>query len=74
MADRFVTHPMDVVSLGQQLQLRVIAIDLEREKVSLSIKSSDSSSNHPSRDPLIVRPHTQFAQPFPKAQKPDLIS
>ena len=39
MADRYVAHPMDVVSLGQSVEVRVLEIDLEREKVSLSMKS-----------------------------------
>ena len=39
MADRYVAHPMDVVSLGQSVEVRVLEIDLDREKVSLSMKS-----------------------------------
>lgn len=39
MADRYVAHPMDVVSLGQGVEVRVLEIDLDREKVSLSMKS-----------------------------------
>ena len=40
MADRFVSHPMDVVHLWQQVSVRVLEIDLEREKVSLSMKTT----------------------------------
>ena len=39
MADRYVAHPMDIVSLGQSIEVRVLEIDLDREKVSLSMKS-----------------------------------
>jgi uncharacterized protein len=39
MADRYVAHPMDVVSLGQQVSVRVVDIDLDREKVALSMKT-----------------------------------
>lgn len=39
IADRYVAHPMDVVSLGQSVEVRVLEIDLEREKVSLSMKT-----------------------------------
>ena len=42
MADRFVWHPIDVVSLWQQVKVKVIDIDLEREKVSLSMKSQEN--------------------------------
>lgn len=47
MADRYVAHPMDVVSLGQQVSVRVIDIDLEREKVSLSMKSENNVPSAP---------------------------
>jgi protein Tex len=42
MADRYVAHPMDVVSLGQQVSVRVVDIDLDREKVALSMKSQSN--------------------------------
>jgi uncharacterized protein len=38
MADRFVSHPIDVVSLGQQVKVKVLEIDYDREKISLSMK------------------------------------
>lgn len=44
MADFYVSHPIDVVSLGQEVQVRVIDIDMEREKISLSMKSEGNAS------------------------------
>ncbi len=38
LADRFVKHPMDVVSVGDTVQVRILAIDLERNKIGLSMK------------------------------------
>lgn len=38
MADHFVNHPIDVVSLGQQVTVKVLDIDYDREKISLSMK------------------------------------
>jgi uncharacterized protein len=38
MADRFVKHPMDVVSVGDTVQVRILAIDLERNKIGLTMK------------------------------------
>ncbi len=43
IADRYVAHPMDVVSLWQSVEVRVLEINLEREKVSLSMKTGASS-------------------------------
>lgn len=39
MADRFVSDPMEVVKLNQQVQAKVIAVDIKRERVQLSLKS-----------------------------------
>jgi len=39
LADRFVWHPLDIVHLGQSVKVRVLAIDLENEKISLTMKS-----------------------------------
>lgn len=38
LADKFVKHPMDVVSVGDQVKARVISIDLQRGRVGLSMK------------------------------------
>ena len=38
MADYFVTNPIDVVKVGQQVEVRVLDIDLEKQKLSLSMK------------------------------------
>ena len=46
MANYFVANPVDVVKVGQQVKVKVIDIDLEREKVSLSMKD-DSAPQWP---------------------------
>ncbi len=38
MANYFVSNPTDVVKVGQQVKVKVLEIDLEREKVSLTMK------------------------------------
>lgn len=38
LSDRFVKKAMDVVSVGDEVQVRVIAVDLDRKRVSLSMK------------------------------------
>ena len=43
MADFFVKNPIDVVSVWQRVKVKVLNIDLEREKVGLSMKDSDNS-------------------------------
>ncbi|MBM7615407.1 Tex family protein [Alkaliphilus hydrothermalis] len=38
LADKFVKNPMDVVSVGDEVQVKIIGLDIERGKVSLSMK------------------------------------
>jgi uncharacterized protein len=38
IADRFVKDPMEVVRVGDAVDVRVIGIDRERNKISLSMK------------------------------------
>lgn len=39
LADRFVKNPMDVVSVGDPVEVRILSVDLNRGKVSLSMKN-----------------------------------
>jgi uncharacterized protein len=38
MADRYVKNPLDVVSVGDVVEVRVISLDLERGRIGLSMK------------------------------------
>jgi uncharacterized protein len=38
LADRFVKHPMDVVSVGDTVQVRILSIDYDRNKIGLTMK------------------------------------
>ena len=38
MADRFIKNPSEVVSVGDIVKVKVIGIDVEKQKVSLSMK------------------------------------
>ena len=44
MADYFVQNPIDVVKVGQTVEVRVLDVDVEREKISLSMKSECGSA------------------------------
>jgi uncharacterized protein len=39
LSDKFVRDPMEVVSLGQQVTVRVVAVDYQRKRVALSMKA-----------------------------------
>lgn len=38
LADRFVKHPLDVVKVGDIVKVKVLDVDVERKRISLSIK------------------------------------
>ncbi|MFR7934825.1 MAG: RNA-binding transcriptional accessory protein Tex [Clostridium perfringens] len=38
MADRFVKHPLDIVKVGDIVEVRILEVDLKRQRISLSIK------------------------------------
>ncbi|WP_321389846.1 Tex family protein [uncultured Desulfuromusa sp.] len=41
LADRFVKDPNDVVKVGQQVQVRVLEVDLQRKRIGLTMRSGD---------------------------------
>lgn len=41
LADRFVKHPLDVVKVGDIVRVRVLSVDKERKKISLTMKGVD---------------------------------
>jgi uncharacterized protein len=46
LADRFVKDPNEVVKVGQKIKVRVLEVDLERERISLSAKSANPPSGN----------------------------
>lgn len=40
LSDRFVKHPMDIVKVGQIVDVRVISADCEKNRISLSMKKA----------------------------------
>ncbi len=43
MSDRFVENAMDVLKVGQELKVRVLGIDMDRRRISLSAKSDSQT-------------------------------
>ena len=38
MADRFIKHPLEVVSVGDVVDVTVLSVDLEKKRIQLSMK------------------------------------
>lgn len=60
LADQRVEHPRDVVSEGQQIQVRVLSIDLERKRLDLGARQARADWSPEDRDER--RPRHEPAQ------------
>jgi len=49
LADHFVKDPAEVVKVGDKLEVRVLEVDLERNRISLSAKSEQPPERKPER-------------------------
>ena len=38
MSDHYIKHPLDVVSVGDVVDVKVLSVDLERKRISLTMK------------------------------------
>ncbi len=47
MSDTFIKHPLEAVSVGDVVEVRVIGVDLEKKRISLSMKSPDQPGGVP---------------------------
>lgn len=72
LADKFVKDPNQIVKVGQQVQVRVVSVDLQRKRIGLTMrsgpveKSSEKSTEKPA-EPHMRRPQkTQPQKPQPE--------
>ena len=47
LADRYVADPNQVVTVGQRVKVRVLAVDLQRNRIALTMKSGASTDGRP---------------------------
>jgi uncharacterized protein len=47
LSDRFVKNPQDVVKVNQKVQVTVLDVDLDRKRISLSMKSAPEMASSP---------------------------
>ncbi len=50
LSDKFVKKPTDVVRVNQKVSVTVLMIDLERKRISLSMRSDSSPPEQPGSD------------------------
>ena len=56
LADRFVKSPSDVVKVNQQVTVTVMAVDLDRDRISLSMKKIPGEKSRPRQKPDPKKP------------------
>ncbi|HET7189539.1 MAG TPA: Tex family protein [Gemmatimonadaceae bacterium] len=47
LADRYVSDPNQVVTVGQRVKVRVLSVDLQRNRIALTMKSAVSADSRP---------------------------
>jgi uncharacterized protein len=50
LADTFVTDPTRVVTVGQRVKVRVLGVDLQRNRIALTMKSAAAGDSRPKGD------------------------
>jgi uncharacterized protein len=63
LADRFVKDPNDVVKVGQQVQVRVLEVDLQRKRIGMTMRSGEVKPQE-----KVVRKQPERAQAPKKTQ------
>ncbi|MGH2773666.1 MAG: 30S ribosomal protein S1 [Actinomycetota bacterium] len=66
LAEGHIEMPEQVVSLGQELEVRIIDIDLDRRRISLSLKKRPSGDGQPDIVPEIDEAEMEFEAPAPE--------
>jgi uncharacterized protein len=73
LADRFVKDANEIVKVGQQVQVKVLEVDLQRKRIALTMRSDNDNkpkrSEHPVRKEKPVKQERQF-----EAGKTDLAA
>jgi uncharacterized protein len=69
LADRYVSDPNHVVTVGQRVKVRVVAIDLQRNRIALTMKSATADTRPSAGAPRDTRrpPGSGTQRPAPRA-------
>jgi protein Tex len=66
LADRYVSDPNQVVTVGQRVKVRVMSVDLQRNRIALTMKSGAADAR-PAADAQRAKPGARGGQPKPTA-------
>ncbi len=77
LADRFVKDPREVVKTGQVVKVKVLEVDLKRQRIALTLRLSEPATGAPARQPESAqrpeRPERRERgqRPSPPPEKPE---
>ncbi|MDB5109938.1 MAG: RNA-binding transcriptional accessory protein, partial [Mucilaginibacter sp.] len=66
ITNRFIKDPNEVLKVHQQVEVTVTEVDVNRKRISLSMKSEEPKTNNSTHTPKKV--HQQPAKPVKKAE------
>jgi protein Tex len=72
LADRYVSDPNQVVSVGQRVKVRVMGVDLQRNRIALTMKTPAGSDARPRSADRSDKPTAESRKP--KAESPTPFS
>jgi uncharacterized protein len=64
LADKFVKSPSDVVKVNQQVEVTVLAVDIERKRISLSMKKTPTMQGRSPADSAETTARKQNGKPW----------
>jgi uncharacterized protein len=67
LADRYVSDPNQVVTVGQRVKVRVMSVDLQRNRIALTMKSAQSGDARPGADKRGGKPAARGSTSKPAA-------
>jgi uncharacterized protein len=71
LADRYVSDPNQVVTVGQRVKVRVMSVDLQRNRIALTMKTPAGSDSRPrSGDRAAKPPRANGTKPKVESAKP----
>ena len=65
LADRFVKDPREVVKVGQVVKVKVLEVDLKRQRIALTLRLSESATDAP------IRPSRSTQRPAAQQERQD---
>ncbi len=77
LADTFVKDPRDIVKTGQLVNVKVLEVDIERKRISLTMKSASEASTTPNikSKPAKKKPKSKVKQtPTPQGAMADALA